>query len=54
MSVAATMAGIPLNVAGTVLGHSISHTLGPIYKILHGIVSGMVTLHIRLLLTGNV
>lgn len=41
MSLAATTAGIPLNAARVVLGHSISHVIGPTYKIHHGLACGM-------------
>jgi alcohol dehydrogenase len=37
MSMAATIAGIPLCNARMVVGHSISQTIGPMYKISHGI-----------------
>ncbi|HID73311.1 TPA: iron-containing alcohol dehydrogenase, partial [Candidatus Micrarchaeota archaeon] len=42
MSLAATAAGIPLNVGVVVLGHSMSHTFGPQYKVHHGTACGMV------------
>jgi alcohol dehydrogenase class IV len=41
MSMAATIAGIPLTSAGMVYGHSIAQTFGPTYKIPHGIACGM-------------
>jgi alcohol dehydrogenase class IV len=41
MSLAATSAGAPLNIARVVLGHSISQTFGPQYKIHHGTACGM-------------
>lgn len=41
MSLAATSAGAPLNIARTVLGHSISQTFGPQYKVHHGTACGM-------------
>ena len=41
MSLAATAAGVPLNVGRTVLGHSISQTFGPQYKVHHGTGCGM-------------
>lgn len=41
MSMAATLAGIPLTMSGMVLGHSIAQTFGPTYKIHHGISCGM-------------
>jgi len=42
MSLAATTAGIPLNIARVVLGHSMSQTFGPQYKVHHGTGCGMV------------
>jgi alcohol dehydrogenase class IV len=41
MSLAATSAGAPLNIARVVLGHSISQTFGPQYKIHHGTACGI-------------
>ena len=41
MSLAATSAGIPLNVGRVVLGHILSQTFGPQYKIHHGTACGM-------------
>lgn len=41
MSLAATTAGIPLNVARVVLGHSIAQTFAPPLKIHHGTACGM-------------
>ncbi|MEM4481686.1 MAG: iron-containing alcohol dehydrogenase [Desulfurococcaceae archaeon] len=41
MSLAATTAGIPLNVARVILGHSISQVVGPTYKLHHGAACGM-------------
>ncbi|MEM0453567.1 MAG: iron-containing alcohol dehydrogenase [Sulfolobales archaeon] len=42
MSLAATSAGAPLNIGRAVLGHSISQTFGPQYKVHHGTACGMV------------
>ncbi len=41
MSLAATSAGAPLNIGRTVLGHSISQTFGPQFKVHHGTACGM-------------
>ena len=41
MSLAATVAGIPLCNAKMVIGHSISQTFGPLYKVPHGISNAM-------------
>jgi len=41
MSLAATVAGIPLCNAKMVIGHSISQTFGPAYKVPHGISNAM-------------
>ncbi|MEM2750365.1 MAG: iron-containing alcohol dehydrogenase [Nitrososphaerales archaeon] len=42
LSVAATTAGIPLNISRVLLGHSMSQTFGPMQKIHHGAGCGMV------------
>lgn len=41
MSLAATIAGLVFNNAGLVLGHSLSQTFGPIYKVPHGMSCAM-------------
>ncbi len=42
MSLAATSAGAPLNIGRAILGHSISQTFGPQFKVHHGTACGMV------------
>jgi alcohol dehydrogenase class IV len=41
MSLAATISGLAFNNAGLVLGHSVSQTFGPIYKVPHGMSCAM-------------